>query len=346
MLGGIGMLQVSGGTTMARDWPLEMEISGMNHFTRCLALGMAGAAPLAVEACDVLVNSTGDVQAALDAASSTAIVCLETGYYYPTTTLTLKSGQTLRSQNNDRSARIYITSGTHQSIINTPSNTTVSGLRITSGNRATYGILTYQTSGVTIWNNHITGVELGVGVNGASSVDVVGNYFYTGKYEDGLAQPAVWVNQSSNVTVRYNDSFNVGNGPSEDGELSCYDSQYVEYIGNTVTDSGAAGIYMVNCDSTDVVGNLIDRAAEWGIDIVGGSDHVYVSENSVGASGNGGVVFFENDSVGGTFTNNVFQYNRQGGGSGNCNGINVRGSLSGITYSGNTSTPSGAICTW
>jgi len=149
--------------------------------------------------------------------------------------------------------------------------------------------------------------------------------------------------------VLWGAAYGRNDGPSEDGEVAAHDSTNVSIYHSEFYDIGASAIYYVNCDSCNIEGTTVYSAGEWGLDIVSGSDNVTVTGNYVQGSYNGGAVFDEANSTGGTFTSNTFVSNRTSGSWGStgphCNGINIGGAVSGVTLSGNTANPSPVTCT-
>ena len=95
---------------------------------------------------------------------------------------------------------------------------------------------------------------------------------------------------------------------------------------------------MVNCDNCSAVNLDIRYSGGWGLDIVQGSDNFIAYNNSVRYSHNGAAVFFEFDSIGGTWSNNTFINNNTSNNQYFCEGINVKTNPNNITLINNTST--------
>jgi hypothetical protein len=297
-----------------------------------------------VFACDVMLPAGANLHSAVSAYAGKDI-CLSTGTYdLGSTTLTVPSGTQLIGQGSTREA-VAIRSHALRAIT-VGSNVTLKNFLLDgySGASNEYGILVYQKSNVVIWNLLVQNFLINIGVSGSSTIDIWGTRLrYNGDTANGKADPNLWISASTDVTVLYGQATGRANGPGGDGEVAAHNSSHVVFDGLYSFDSGASAIYYVNCDDCKIANTVIDRAGEWGLDVVQGSDRVIVDGNEISWSNFGGSVFDEAGSVGGAFTNNSFNVNRQMG-VGACNGINVIGNVASVAQSGNVSSPAGTIC--
>jgi hypothetical protein len=302
-------------------------------------------------ACDTVVMPGQSIQGALNTLLGT--VCLSAGNHVVTSQVTVYSNQTLRSENAGSLAVIKpATGGGHVFVIPSQANVTIKDLVIDGQDpvRPGFGILSAGSSNVLIENVQINRATIGVGVSqGSSNVELRSsqiNYAGDGLACDGCASPSVWITDSSDVRVTKTLLKNLGVGPQGDGELACYNTPGLVVTNTTVEGSGAAGMYIVNCDYAVVTGNDILGSREWGLDIVNtgyssGSDYGLYSWNLIQNSRNGGGVI--KDSKQATFQSNTYTNNRQGG-SGSCNGMNRRGNTDGYYYINDVSTPWPVVC--
>jgi hypothetical protein len=295
--------------------------------------------------CNLTLSPGQDIQAGLNTPGVTTL-CLSPGTYTTSSTITVPAGKTLQGTGSSRDD-VVISSST--AIILAPSsNTTLYNFSIKGNNGSTdWGILVYFQSSVTVWSVHVQHVDIGLGFHTSTNVNLWdSNFTSNGRVSNGAADPNVWIYNSSNVVVYYGELDGAANGPGGDGELACYNTPYLHITGTHVLDSGASAIYLVNCDNAIVESVTIQRAGEWGLDIVGGSDSFLAQNNLIQWSYYGGAVFDQTVNTGGQFINNSFISNDQSANRGMCNGINVIGNLSAVYLSGNTSNGGAVACTF
>jgi hypothetical protein len=295
-------------------------------------------------ACDLTISSGQDIQASLNQIGINKTLCLNKGNYYPNSTINMLAGQELKGLATDYEVltlgQLQIKSNADRIIV-ANDNVTISHLLITrntTNTLPTYGILSYFDTNVTIWSVKIQNTLIGIGNNHSDGTRILNTFIsLNGDLFNNKADPAIWINSSNNVEVFYGEMRGRANGPGGDGEVSSYNSTNVSIFGTNSVDCGASAFYMVNCDFCSIENTIVHRANEWGLDVVSGSDNFYAENNTVKWSNFGGAVFFEFDSIGGTWKNNHFFNNRQMN-VGNCDGINVKTNPNNVTLLNNTST--------
>lgn len=231
-------------------------------------------------------------------------------------------------------------------------NTAIKDLIIegTSSGRAEFGILVYQTSDAIIENVTINFSSIALGISQGSNVEMKNSRInYPGDQIacPGCAQPSIWISHSNAIRIFGSKITSNAVGPEGDGEISCHNSPNVTIHSSSITGSGAAGIYLVNCDFARIIKNTVTGSREWGLDFVNssssGSDFLIIQDNHVSGSRNGGAVL--RDSKYASFIGNHWTTNRTGPrASGRCNGVNKRGNTHGFYQVADTSSPSGASC--
>jgi hypothetical protein len=306
-------------------------------------------------ACSVTVSTGQSIQSAINAAATNATICLGSGIHTVGSTIKPKSGQTVRSASATSPATLRASTTQYILSIEVP-GVTIKNLRIEGSDaiRPGFGVVVSGTvaSNILLEGINISKALIGVGVtNGASNVELRQSeiaYAGDGLACSGCASPSIWINNSSDVRIMKSTLINNGASPEGDGELACYNTPGLVVHNSTVKDSGAAGMYLVNCDYAVVSGNDILSAGEWGIDLVdanqpSGTDYGLFSWNLVQESRHGaGVVL---DSLNNTFQNNTYNNNRQGpDAAGSCNGINRRGNTSGYYYINDVASPWPVVC--
>ncbi len=310
--------------------------------------------PATVAACSTTVSNDQDIQAAINAAGGGATICLASGVHSVGYTIRPMSGQTIRSEGADRAV---LSATTAQRVISLEGSAiTLQNIEVTGNGSALpeFGVLASGAAAndILLENVRITKTLIGLGTTaGATNVELRSSEIaYTG---DGLAcagcaSPAVWINGGSDVRIIKSTITNNGASPEGDGELACYNSSGLVVHNSTITDSGAAGMYLVNCDFAVVSGNEIVSSGEWGLDLVdtgqsSGSDYGLFSWNYIEGSRHGAGVL--RNSLNNTFQANTYNNNRQGpNASGSCNGINRRGNTSGYYYINDVASPWPVVC--
>lgn len=302
------------------------------------------------DACGLVVYPGQSIQPALD--SGVATVCLAAGTHAPADTLRMASGQTLRSYDTSQRAVIVPAAGKVGVTAQWTSGAVIRDLVIEGAPtaRPTWGILAYGTRDLLVERVRVANALYSIGVSeNSSNVEVRLSEVANGGDGvacSGCAHPSIWINQSSDVRITKSVISNTGNGPEGDGELACYNTPGLVVQNSTITGSGAAGMYLVNCDRAVVIGNLVRGAREWGLDIVdadqpSGTDFGLFQWNTVENSRNGGAVL--RNSLYNTFTNNTWRYNLQGG-SGSCHGVNLRDNYTGFYQVNDVATPWPVAC--
>jgi hypothetical protein len=295
-----------------------------------------------------------NIQSAVNAASVNATVCLGSGTHTVASTIKPKAGQTLRSSSASSLAVLRPT--TQRPLVIEAPDITVKELTIegTDAFRPEYGALINGTAAKNILLDKIkiSKALIGLGITaGASNIELRQSeiaYAGDGQACSGCAHPSIWINNSNDVRIMKSLLVNNGASPEGDGELACYNSPGLVIHNSTVNYSGAAGLYLVNCDYAVVSGNDILSAGEWGIDLVdtgqpSGTDYGLFSWNLVEGSRHGAGVI--QDSLNNTFQSNTYNNNRQGpNASGSCNGINRRGNTSGYYYINDVASPWPVVC--
>jgi parallel beta-helix repeat protein len=314
----------------------------MRMFTAGIAL-VFGLLPAIAGACDITVAGGANLHSVV-AANAARTICLAAGTYdLGTTTLAVPSGTQLRGTGSDRDAVVLNSAATRA--IRVGNRVMLRNFLLNGpGASSEFGVLAYGNDDVILWGLRVRNFGISIGVHTSSNVDIWDTFMSAnGNLANGAADPNLWVTGSRDVVVLYGELRGRGNGPGGDGEAAVYRSTNVTIDGLHVVDSGASGIYLVNCDDCAVRNTVIHRANEWGIDVVQGSDRFVAENNAVYWSKFGGSVFDEAGSISGIFRGNTFYQNRQMG-VGACNGINVIGEVAAVTQSGNSSDPAGVIC--
>lgn len=302
-------------------------------------------------ACDATVLPGQSIQAAINAAGSYKTVCLGAGIHNVSSTIRPKANQTLRSASSTNRATLRATTAQYMISVEVV-GVTLKWLNLegTASARPTFGIVAQGALNMLADQVSITKTLIGFGVtNYSSGIELrESNISHTG---DGLkpgADPAIWIDGSVNVRIMKSIIVNNGNSPEGDGELACYNTPGLVVHNSKISYSGAAGMYLVNCDRAVVSGNEISHAGEWGLDLVNtgassGSDYGLFSWNLIEYSRHGaGVV---KDSKHNTFQNNHYVNNKTGpNSSGSCNGINRRGNTTGYYYINDVASPWPVVC--
>lgn len=296
-------------------------------------------------ACDITVSSGANLHAYV-ASYAGGTICLNTGTYnLGSSTLQITSGTRLEGVGADRN-QIIVNSSADRALSLGNDVIVKNFLLVGAGSSSGYGILNYYNNNVIIWGLSIKKFKINIGVVGSTSINIWDTFLSeNGDVNNSIADPNIWITDSNDVTYLYGEIRGRANGPGGDGEIAAYNSNNVIIENTGVIDSGASAIYLVNCDYCKVLSTTIHRPGEWGIDVVNGSDYFEAANNYVAWANYGGSVFDEAGSIGGTFSGNIFHQNRRLN-VGNCNGINVLGSTGGVTISGNSSNPTGQICSY
>lgn len=312
-----------------------------------------------VWACNVTLNNGADLWATVNNTGVNQTICLNPGTYYVSQQIQMKDGQTIKGLVSDPNiSQVKVISSAPDRAIVTANNTVLRHFSL-HGNGfviPTFGVLTHARSNVTLWSLDIRKMNISVGVNAGSSNVSIANVFTSqnGLGNNGIAEPNIWINQSNNILINYGAMTGRANGPAGDGEIACYDSQSVTVYGTQVINSGASGMYFVNCDDAHIENTLISRADEWGLDIHG-ADNFMAVNNTIQYSDFGGSVFEEAQTIGGPLPANSIgaQYinNRFIGNNvrrvAACPGINIDAvSFSHLYLSGNSVNNGALTCAW
>lgn len=307
----------------------------------CLSLLLAVSTNVVAQTCNVTLSSGGNLRAAT-VSHAGQVICLNPGTYnLGSVNLALSAGTTILGLGATRDDVVVNSSATRAII--TADNVMLKKFSLRGVAPNEFGVLIAHEH-VILWSLRIQYFSINIGVVQSDDVDIWDTFLSdNGDPNDGLPNPNVWINQSSNVTLYYGTYYGRGNGPYGDGEVAAHNSTNVVIEGTESIDAGASSFYFVNCDDCQITDALSDRSDEWGLDVVQGSDNFIADGNIVRHAFFGGAVFTEDTAIGGTFTNNQFYSNNPGGGF--CNGINVVGSIAGVVQSGNTAVPAPVICT-
>ncbi len=297
------------------------------------AISLIGKAAIA---CDTNLSPGNDIQAALNSSSST-VVCLATGTYVVSSNIVIPAGKSLLGA--DQYTTVISTNASRG--VELQAGATLGNLSIngTNPNNVEYAVMVYNANNTTVWSVRSKYSLIGVGVIGSSNVQVLNNAISnTGIPGDGIASPSIYVDGSNSVTIRYGEIFGSFENGYGDGEVAAHNSNYVTIDSLYVNRSGAAGIYMVNCDYCRVENSFIRYAGEHGLDIVGGSDYFIARNNEVTDHRWGGAIFDQRVNLGGEFTNNNFTTGRFSPPGAECMGVSVLGNMNVPLISGNTPT--------
>ncbi|TQV72207.1 right-handed parallel beta-helix repeat-containing protein [Aliikangiella marina] len=305
-------------------------------------------------ACDVTVPSGGSITNAVNSLSTSGgKVCLQNGTYFISDFRLTKDNVHIQGQGRGQTT-VYASGSRGISVRG--KNATLSRFSLigNGGTRAsrTFGILSYDTSNVNIWTLDIEQFKISVGVNLSSQVKISNVWAnHNGDPNNESAggtsgsDPHIWISKSQFVDVKYGNYYGQADGykPGGDGELAAYDSTFVNFDSTYVWNSGASGIYLVNCDNCSIRNTRVANADGWGLDVVGGSNNFSASGNIVDGARFSAVIFHEDVNGPGVFSNNQFWGSNNYSGVGNCPAINVRGNLTNVTLFGNTNYDSGPI---
>ncbi len=284
-------------------------------------------------ACNITLVGGQDIQSALNDPSN-GVVCLSSGDYYPAATLFVPNGKSLNGQSM-LDTRIISQSN---AIVQLSPGSSVSQVSLIGGGSLTYwGVLASQASWSTISSVKVMYTMIGFGVDQSSNVQLIGPFVTSnGIPGDGLASPSIWINSSNDVLVKWGEIFGSWENGWGNGELAAYNSTQVVVDSLYLNRSGAAGIYMVNCDYCRVENSFIRRAGEHGLDFQGGSDYFVARNNEISDHRWGAVLFDQIRNQGGEFTGNSFYTGRWNPvGSETCYGVNVNGNVAAVTICGN-----------
>ena len=281
-------------------------------------------------ACNITLNSGDDIQAALNT-SGVSSVCLSPGVYLPTSMIIVGDGQSLIGTGGTADALIVSAASR---VVLLGNNATVGRLSIRGDHTAMpeYGVLVYASSGATAWGLNIQKTLIGLSANYASNISFLSNAIsQNGVNGNGVADPSIYIANSTNINIQYGEIYGDSSTGGGDGEISAYDSTGVNVNNMYINWSGAAGVYMVNCDSCSVTNSFIRYTGEYGLDIVGGSHNFVASNNEISNTRYGAAVY---ESAGGSTaqfsTNTWFQNGTPG-----CSGVAVLGDSNNVTMIGN-----------
>jgi len=307
----------------------------MMTIVKKIAALVLATASFQLEACDITISAGANIQSALNN-PSVLDVCLNPGTYTSTTQIVVPANKTLEGLGSNRDAVKIVSSADR--VVGMSNNSTIKGLRIenATGVTPTYGVVTYHNTDVIVWGLRIVGTDISIGINGSSAVHVWDTFMSSNGLNNGSADPNMWISDASDIDIQWGEALGRNNGPGGDGEIAVYNSTNVKIYGTYVTNSGASGIYMVNCDSCSVENATIVAAGEWGLDIVSGSDNFTAKNNHISSSRWGGSVFDGVHNVNGKYIGNTFTSNNTSGYGPYCNGINYSGSSSSFTVTGSS----------
>lgn len=285
------------------------------------------------------------ISLAVNSAADGAIICLKKGEYSQSQQITLKPNQQLKGLGKRSEVKILFNGVSRGVVLRKGSHLdhmSLKGVDLDGG--VEFGVLAFEAGNNQAWELEVENFLIGVGYKSSPNSKILAVYFRgNGASSNSKADPAIWITDSDNVSVRYGRIDGAGNGPGGDGELACYNSRHLEIDGLNVIDSGASGIYLVNCDDATVKNATIHRASEWGIDVVDGSSNFTALNNIVWWSYYAGSVFDESDNGPGTYRNNDFKGNNTGR-IANCTGVAVIGNQSNVNMFGNAVSPGFQTC--
>jgi len=294
-------------------------------------------------ACDVTLSS-GASRATIDTAlASNTTVCLSAGSYsLGSTTLTIPANKTLAGA----SMATTTLSSSATRAIGLSSGSTAHDFALAGGGGSTneFGVLTYGTTGATLYSVDIQGFLISLGVVNSTGTGVYNVYgSNNGDSGNNLADPNVYISNSDQTYLYYGYFEGDGTHPFNDGEIACYDSEDLHIEGTQEAYSGTSAVYLVNCDDAVIEDMAIWNAGGFGVDIVGDSDNVVVQNNTIQDIWYaGGYVDNTNSTV--SFYNNTFTSNNDSGDSRFCTGIELATSSPVPTNSGNTVSSGTLFC--
>jgi len=315
-------------------------------------------------ACDITL-SPGATQATIQAALNSAFyteICLNAGQYW-VWHLDVPAAKALRGLGTDQTGTII--TGTNQTsssgrLIYVFSGATIRNLTVdagaglqSAGTPYVHGVFVNSASSATVWDVTVKYAQINLTVYQSSSVNLWNvNVSHNGAGTANGPDPNIWITGSAHVTMLYGSV--VGDSSSSgfnDGEVSVQDnSSYVDINGTTISNSGAAGTYIVNCSHCTVENTTIAAAAGFGIDvgaIRGGvpntntSPNFTASNNNIYTSGVGGAVFDSSNSASGVWSSNHFYNNAAVKG---CPGIALQNTAAGVTLTSNTANNGATSC--
>ncbi|AEM51782.1 right-handed parallel beta-helix repeat-containing protein [Stenotrophomonas maltophilia] len=297
-------------------------------------------------ACDLTLDNGGDLAAAV-ATTAGKKICLRPGVYVTgPAPLEVPAGTTIEGLGTSMADVVVSAYGAPQKAIGLGSNTMLHNFTLTTGVGGNFGVLAYHQDRVIIWSLDIVGFQISTGVVGGKGIEIWDTFMRgNGIAGNGVADPNLWITDARDVTILYGQLTGRKDGPGGDGEMAIYNSSNVMIDGARVIDSGASAIYLVNCVDCTIKNSVIERPGEWGIDVVQGSHRFLAENNMVNGANYGGAVFETSGGASATFRSNRFVFNRRMG-VGNCNGINAKGGIAGVQSIGNSSIPTGDLCSF
>lgn len=318
------------------------------------------AGPMLAQACDVTLSPGADIQVALNGTATT--VCLNSGTYRPSTTLSVPAGKTLKGLGANRDQVViesYAPSGGNTPMIWPKNNTTLHNFTLVSaaGRLPTFGVFV-NGSDITLWSLHVKKAVINVAVVSSSRAQILDTYLsQPGDPNDRAANPNLWIDRSHDTTVWYGALFGGGgfgtdpNGAlTGDGELSVYGSDRLAITGTNFFSSGTSAVYFRDCDSCSIKSTRIYDARGFGLDLVDainnpldGNDNLVVENNRIERSGYGGIIVKLTGGNVVRMTGNTLTGNNTTGHS-VCAGINVQGTQGSLTLQSNTVTPGPVSC--
>lgn len=316
--------------------------------------------PVMSQACDITLSPGADIQTALNGTATT--VCLNSGTYRPSTTLSVPAGKTLKGLGANRDQVViesYAPSGGNTPMIWPKNNTTLHNFTLVSaaGRLPTFGVFV-NGSDITLWSLHVKKAVINVAVVSSSRAQILDTYLsQPGDPNDRAANPNLWIDRSHDTTVWYgalSGGGGFGTDPNGaltgDGELSVYDSDRLAITGTNFFSSGTSAVYFRDCDSCSIKSTRIYDARGFGLDLVDainnpldGNDNLVVENNRIERSGYGGIIVKLTGGNAVRMTGNTLTGNNTTGHS-VCAGINVQGTQGSLTLQSNTVTPGPVSC--
>lgn len=297
----------------------------------------------AAMACNVTLPSGSSRASIVTALAAHNVVCLADGTYsLGSVELNVPANKTLRGTS--MAGTQLTASGTRG--ISVSSGALAHNFSLTQTVPGTgIGVITYGTTNATIWGLDIKSFGINIAAVNSTNTEILSSFVSNnGDLTNGGADPNIWISNSPDTLVYYGFVEGRGNRPFGDGEISCYDSPNLHLQGVPSFNSGTSAVYLVNCDNAVIENMSIFNAGGFGLDIVGGSDHVIVRNNRIESAWYAGSVFDNSLNIGGSFTGNTFVSNNQSGDARFCNGIELFAASPVPATSSNTVTPLPLIC--